>query len=180
MPPVIDKACGEGLMPDALGALESLGVLMTEDDGYCFRGIGFANCNHLVDTFLPEGHGIGVRRTRLHNRLVQHASHSGADLLWNNCVKLIDPHDALINGVPISFKWLVGADGQGSAVRRWSGLDQTRKKQIRYGFRRHYEVKPWSQLVEVHWGRRGQLYITPVSQRCVCVVLVASGDYHTQ
>jgi flavin-dependent dehydrogenase len=39
-------------------------------------------------------------------------------------------------------------------------------------------VEPWSPFVEVHWGRRGQLYITPVSQRCVCVVLVTADLKH--
>ena len=154
MSPAIDKACGEGLMPDAVSALDALGISMTEEDGYFFQGIRFSNRNHHVDAFFPEGHGIGVRRTRLHDRLAQRASHSGVNLLWNSRVKLIDRQAALINGAPIAFKWLVGADGQGSAVRRWSGLDETRKKRMRYGFRRHYEVKPWSQFIEVHWGRR--------------------------
>jgi flavin-dependent dehydrogenase len=43
---------------------------------------------------------------------------------------------------------------------------------MRYGFRYHYRITPWSQFVEVHWGRSGQLYITPVSADCVCVVFV--------
>src|SRR5579871_3826784 len=46
MSPTIDKACGEGLMPDALQALKSLGVEIVEADGYPFRGIQFANSSH--------------------------------------------------------------------------------------------------------------------------------------
>lgn len=34
--PAIDKACGEGLMPDALDSLAKLGVEITERDGYPF------------------------------------------------------------------------------------------------------------------------------------------------
>ena len=31
---------------------------------------------------------------------------------------------AHINGQPIRFRWLIGADGQASSVRRWAGLDR--------------------------------------------------------
>src|SRR5215469_2383765 len=174
MSPAIDKACGEGLMPDALRALRSLGVEITEDDGHPFRGVRFANANHQVDALFPEGHGIGVRRTVLHDRLAQHAYRAKANLLWNSRIKLIDRSTALISGQQIRFRWLIGADGQGSVVRRWAGLDRTRAKQLRYGFRRHYRVAPWSEFVEVHWARGGQLYITPVSKECVCVVYVTA------
>lgn len=168
----IDKACGEGLMPDAIEALQSLGIAMTEKDGYAFRGIRFVNASHCVDAEFPEGNGLGVRRTRLHSRLVQHAHDSGACLRWSSHIKLLDRHTATINGIQTSFRWLIGADGQASSVRRWAGLDRTRKRQLRYGFRRHYRIKPWSEFVEVHWGTGGQLYITPVSSESVCVVFV--------
>lgn len=174
MSPTIDKACGEGLMPDALSALQSLGVPITEDDGYPFQGIRFANAAHQVDALFTEGHGIGVRRVRLHQRLAEHASSAGVNILWNSRIKLIDHHAASINGAQINFRWLIGADGQGSTVRRWAGLDRTRTKRLRYGFRRHYQVKPWSEFVEVHWSRHGQLYITPVSSDCLCVVFVTA------
>jgi flavin-dependent dehydrogenase len=70
------------------------------------------------------------------------------------------------------FRYLIGADGQASAVRKWAGLDDTRKSSLRYGFRTHYRVAPWSEYVEIHWGRNGQLYITPVAPDCVCVVYI--------
>lgn len=161
-------------MPDALHALESLGVQITERDGYPFRGISFANSSHQIDAFFPEGHGIGIRRTRLHELLAQHAHRSGANILWNSRIKLLDRHAAFINGRRVTFQWLIGADGQGSAVRRWAGLDATRKKRLRYGFRRHYQVRPWSEFVEVHWGLGGQIYVTPVSAECVCIVYVTA------
>lgn len=170
--PAIDKACGEGLMPDAIDALQSLGIALTEKDGYVFRGIRFVNASQRVDAEFSAGSGLGVRRTRLHDRLAKHAHDSGVHLLWNSHFKLIDSHTAIINGAQISFRWLIGADGQGSSVRRWAGLDQAFKQQLRYGFRRHYGIKPWSEFVEVHWGAGGQLYITPVSADSVCVVFV--------
>ncbi len=173
-PPQIDKACGEGLMPDALEALAALGVRLTEKDGHVFTGVRFASNRHQVQAAFPEGFGIGVRRIRLHERLREHAEYVGAGLSWNSRVELVGRHKTLVNGESISHKWLIGADGQGSKIRRWSGLDSPPGRRIRYGFRRHYEVKPWSDFVEVHWSKRGQLYITPISEECICAVLVTA------
>jgi len=176
--PAIDKACGEGLMPDALATLASLGVEITERDGYSFRGIRFANSVYQVDAHFPHGTGIGVRRTRLHSSLAEHARTTGARMLWNSRLKLLAQNSALVNGEEIKFRWLVGADGQASFVRRWAGLDAHRKESLRYGFRRHYQIKPWSEYVEVHWGPAGQVYVTPIAPDCLCVVYITR-DRHS-
>jgi menaquinone-9 beta-reductase len=177
--PGIDKACGEGLMPGTQESLARLGVRVDVTDGHSFRGIRFANADHCVDAQFPHGTGIGVRRPRLHGLLSARAKEMGATLLWNSRVQLPESKDgrvAMVDGAPLRFRWLVGADGQSSSVRRWAGLDATRRHSQRYGFRTHYRVAPWSDFVEIHWGRSGQLYVTPVAQDCVCVVFL-TGDY---
>ena len=175
-PAGIDKSCGEGLMPHSREILSGLGVTLSEADGHPFHGIRFANCLHTVDACFPGRPGIGVRRPHLHSLLAQRAEQAGATLLFNSHVQLpanpIGGNTALLNGQPIHFRWLIGADGQASSVRRWAGLDATRKHSLRYGFRTHYRVAPWSDYVEVHWGSHGQLYITPVAPECVCVVYI--------
>jgi 2-polyprenyl-6-methoxyphenol hydroxylase-like FAD-dependent oxidoreductase len=172
--PAIDKACGEGLMPDSRTTLAQLGVALTEEDGHLFRGIRFENQSHRVDASFPHGRGIGVRRPRLHAALVARADEVGTSLLWNSHVQL--PQDgskfAIVNGQPIRYRWLIGADGQASVVRKWAGLDRTRRRLLRYGFRTHYQTTPWSEFVEVHWAQQGQLYVTPVASDCVCVVYI--------
>jgi len=176
----IDKACGEGLMPDSRELLLKLGVDLIEADGHLFHGIRFANARHSVEACFPNGSGIGVRRPRLHSLLTQRAEQVGARLLFGHRIQLAEQttpdvdgyHTALVNGEPIRFRWLIGADGQASSVRRWAGLDPTKKHSLRYGFRTHYRVAPWSPYVEVHWGKHGQLYITPVAADCVCVVYI--------
>jgi flavin-dependent dehydrogenase len=45
-------------------------------------------------------------------------------------------------------------------------------RSLRFGLRTHYRVAPWSEFVEIHWARGGQLYITPVASDCVCVVYI--------
>jgi 2-polyprenyl-6-methoxyphenol hydroxylase-like FAD-dependent oxidoreductase len=192
-PAGIDKACGEGLMPDSRETLAHLGISLTQADGHPFHGIRFANSAHRVDACFPSGTGIGVRRPHLHALLTARAQQTGARILWNSHIQLPEVaagpvnsyRTALVNGQPLRFRWLIGADGQSSTVRRWAGLDRARTRSVRFGFRTHYRVAPWSQFVEVHWarptpateGRRGprfggQLYITPVAPDCVCVVYI--------
>jgi len=186
-PAGIDKACGEGLMPDSRETLDQLGISLTAADGHPFHGIRFANSAHRVDACFPCGTGIGVRRPHLHALLTARAEQTGVRILWNSRVQLpqVEPapvgalrtalpvyRTALVNGQPLRFRWLIGADGQASTVRRWAGLDRARTRSVRFGFRTHYRVAPWSKFVEVHWARGGQLYITPVGPDCVCVVYI--------
>lgn len=176
--PGIDKACGEGLMPDAVEALGLLGVNVTAADGHAFRGISFINSCDRVCASFPEGTGIGVRRPRLHDLLRRSAEIAGVVLHWESHVMLSEETPgpkasrltATINGAPITYRWLVGADGHASSTRRWAGLDHSRRESLRYGFRRHYNVSPWSEFVEIYWGPAGQYYVTPVAADCVCVV----------
>jgi flavin-dependent dehydrogenase len=181
-PSAIDKACGEGLMPDSRETLAQLGVMLADSDGYLFRGIRFANPMHTVDAHFPNGAGIGVRRPRLHALLTERAQQAGARLLFSTRVQLPEAEHstrdaggyqtATVGGQPIRFRYLIGADGQASSVRKWAGLDDAKKSSLRFGFRTHYRVAPWSDYVEIHWGAHGQLYITPVAPDCVCVIYI--------
>lgn len=177
--PPIDKACGEGLMPDSRRELTQLGVTLDACEGGEFRGIRFAHHQHktLTDAgtaqFPNAGIGIGMRRQRLHARLVQAALDAGVSLQWRTPAQLLSDECVLANGVPVRYRWLIGADGQSSRVRRWAGLESGTTISRRFGFRRHYAVEPWSPYVEVHWAQSGQAYVTPVSANEVCVATVA-------
>src|SRR3954471_19251550 len=80
--PPIDKPCGEGLMPDALAALRRLGIKLDDEDSFRFRGIRFLDQNVAVDASFPNGFGIGVRRPRLHQALLDRAAATGVHMLW--------------------------------------------------------------------------------------------------
>ena len=72
--PPIDKACGEGLMPDALDALRRIGVDLGRGHGAPFRGIRFLDQKLEAEASFPSGRfGLGVRRTELHRILVDRA-----------------------------------------------------------------------------------------------------------
>jgi flavin-dependent dehydrogenase len=62
-----------------------------------------------------------------------------------------------------------------SRARRWAGLSLRARADLRYAFRQHYRVKPWSDHMEIYWGDRSQGYATAVSGQEVCVA-VASHD----
>jgi flavin-dependent dehydrogenase len=171
--PPIDKACGEGLMPDARKHLDALGISTSEQDGAGFDGIAFFSGRHQVAAHFEHGSGIGVRRLHLHSLLVARCQELGVRLAWGSRVSIEDRQRSRVDGEPCSYRHVIGADGQASRVRQWVGLGQGEVLSRRFGSRCHYRVKSWSRMVEVHWGELGQAYITPVGSEEICVATVA-------
>jgi flavin-dependent dehydrogenase len=167
--PPIDKACGEGLMPETQAALKSLGVELQASLGYRFRGIRFVQSGAEVSADFPDGQGLGIRRTRLHEALIEAAENCGVNLLWRTPVGGIESDAVRLNSGSVKARWVVGADGCQSRVRRWSGLDSGTTSSCRMASRRHYRIRPWTKFVEVYWGPRVQAYVTPISGEKVCI-----------
>jgi flavin-dependent dehydrogenase len=172
--PPIDKACGEGIMPDGLAAARSLGLDLDAAGGHPFRGISFQDAGSSVAAAFPNGHGLGLRRTALHRMMVNQAMDAGVRLAWGVRVSGIGAEGVMADDRLVRARWIAGADGGNSPVRRWAGLDASHHVSRRFGFRRHYAVAPWSEYMEIHWGEGCQLYITPVAADEVCVVLISS------
>jgi flavin-dependent dehydrogenase len=163
--PPIDKTCGEGLMPDSLQALRRLGIAVNSRmESHPFRGIRFHGAAASVDASFPVGMGLGVRRPLLHGLLVDRARELGVALHWRTRWRDLGE---------LKCRWIVAADGQNSAVRRWAGLDDATRESIRYGFRRHYRVAPWTDCMEIYWADGCQMYVTPVGPEEICVVLIS-------
>lgn len=169
----IDKVCGEGLMPDGVAALGSLGVAIPSDRSLPFRGIRFIAGQTSTDALFPTGSGLGIRRTTLHESLAMHACDAGATVLWGSMAKGLTPDGVDLGSHVIRCRWVIGADGQNSMVRKWAGLHDLRFERIRFGHRSHFEVTPWTDFVEVYWGDHFQVVITPVGPRLVCAALVS-------
>jgi menaquinone-9 beta-reductase len=163
--PPIDKACGEGMMPDGVAAARVLGVNV-EEAGQPFPGIRFCEGAESVQARFPHGQGFGLRRTALHQLLLDRASDAGVQMHWGERVGLFED---------IRARWIIGADGGRSAVRRWAGLDASVHDTHRFGFRREYRLRPWTEFMEVHWDGACELFVTPVADNEICVVLI-SGD----
>ncbi|PZR55201.1 monooxygenase [Xylanimonas oleitrophica] len=181
----LDKACGEGLLPGALAAVRELGV---DPPGHPISGISYRRPGAHADHLFTAGEGRGVRRTRLHEALRERAEHAGAVLLHASVHDLrqdaagveVETGPARLRG-----RWLLGCDGLHSTVRRLAGLDAGSRARpagraaatrpdarARYGLRRHYRVRPWNDLVEVHWSDRAEAYVTPVAPDVVGVAVL--------
>lgn len=171
--PPIDKACGEGLLPDAVEVLGRLGVGIPAADRFTLQGIRFFDSDREVKAEFSTGQGMGVRRAVLHENMVERARKMGVTLLWRTPVSGISSAGVITDRQTIAARWIIGADGIHSRVRRWAGLESPRQHPRRFAFRRHYGVQPWCSCTELYWGRSVQAYVTPVGKHEICVVLIS-------
>jgi flavin-dependent dehydrogenase len=173
--PPIDKACGEGLMPDTVAAVEKLGVKLNCGKAPRFLGIRFndGDGETCAAATFANGFGLGLRRTELHSQLVQRAAEVGVELLWGARVTLEREGGLWCDGLPVSSRYVVGADGEGSPVRSWAALEETRYERARFGARQHFGVDPWSDFVEIYWARDCQIVAAPVAHDEVCVAVTS-------
>ena len=173
--PPVDKPCGEGLMPDTIAALRQLGVVFEAKDGFPLREINFVDRQHAVAAKFPNGPGVGLRRTVLHRKMLDRAENVGVRFLWSTPVTGIEGELVKLAGRDgVVSRWIVGADGGQSRVRRWAGLESAGGQKSRIACRGHFAVTPWSEGVEIYWGDSVQAYVTPVSPVEVCVVVVSN------
>jgi flavin-dependent dehydrogenase len=168
---VIDKACGEGLMPGALPILERLGVAVA---GRSILGITY-NQDARTVTHRFAGHpGRGVRRTALHEALTARAAELGVVRV----VARVDAIEQTPGGVTVggvAARYLLACDGLHSTVARLVGLSRPAPKwRRRYGIRQHYRMSPWSDTVEVYYGPTAELYVTPVDEDEVGVAMLSA------
>jgi flavin-dependent dehydrogenase len=171
--PPIDKACGEGLMPDSLAELAKLGVCVNELPHGRFNGIRFRSTQSQVEATFPQGPGLGIRRTILHAAMIAEAERRNIEMRWGVRVGGIRPGAVLVNGRVLRARWIIGADGQNSRVRLWAGLEAGREFERRIALRRHFLTPAPPDHVEIHWGETTQAYVTPVAPNEVCVAVIA-------
>ena len=171
--PPLDKACGEGLLPEALEVLRALGVRLTAEDGIAFQGIRFIHKGVVAEASFCQGQGMGVKRVALHTKLMERAEECGVQMMWSTPVTGISKHGVHAGGQEIPAQWIIGADGTKSRSRNWIGLKASRVAQFRYATRRHYRANPWADFTEVYWGTGMQAYVTPVGAEEVCAVLLS-------
>jgi flavin-dependent dehydrogenase len=183
--PPIDKACGEGLLPDSLEALAAVGITdLDQIETHPLRGIRFignqsSTGEHTTaEATFPNTPGRGIRRTVLHQILLDRANSLGIRFHWENSVQGIapTPDGTLVHSNRQIFhtRYLIGADGPRSRVATWAGLTEESIFSRRIGLRQHYTISPWTDFVEVHWSSFGQAYVTPNSSNEVCVAYIAN------
>jgi 2-polyprenyl-6-methoxyphenol hydroxylase-like FAD-dependent oxidoreductase len=187
-PGPIDKACGEGLMPGAVVALDRLGVHPT---GHPLAGIAYVDGSRRAEHRFRRGTGLGVRRTVLHAALSRRAAELGVEVLRDRVRDLAQDPDG-VSAAGLRASWLFGCDGLHSTVRRLLGAERSSRarrsarpasgpvaearraggNRRRFGLRQHFRLAPWGDLVEVHWGRQAEAYVTPVAPDLVGIALL--------
>ena len=155
----VDKACGEGLMPGALPLLARLGV---DPDGMPLRGVSYRTETRRADHLFRSGEGRGVRRTTLHRALADRATELGITRVAAR-VEEVQQTDSAVTAAGVTARYLLACDGLHSSVRRQVGLERAVRGSRRFGLRRHFAVAPWNDLIEVHWTREAEVYITPIA-----------------
>lgn len=165
---VIDKACGEGLMPGALAALAELGV---DPPGHLLAGIRYTDGSRSAQAGFRHGAGRGVRRTTLHRCLLEAVDAAEIEVLHRPMEVLTqDQHQVTVSAQGrLRAPFVVAADGLHSPTRRLLGLQRSSRGTRRHGIRQHLQLAPWSDHVEVHWSRRAEVYVTPVADDLVGV-----------
>ncbi|HVJ91997.1 MAG TPA: FAD-dependent monooxygenase, partial [Labilithrix sp.] len=144
---VIDKACGEGIMPGGVEALGRLGVHLV---GFPFVGIRYADA---VDASIEahgdfhDGPGLGVRRTVLHAAMRRRALALGVQLRTERLASFEQIAGGVLVNQTMRGRWLVGADGLRSSVRRALGVERPPRGRPRLGVRRHFSLRPWTDRV---------------------------------
>lgn len=165
----IDKACGEGLMPGALAALAGLGI---EPVGQPFAGIRYTDGRRSAEARFGAGPGRGVRRTVLHDALADAVRRAGIDVRPGRVDGVTQHADRVLAG-GLTARYLAAADGLHSPVARAVGLAQPARAPRRWGLRTHLDMAPWTDLVEVHWGRHAEAYVTPVGPDRIGVAVLS-------
>ena len=166
----LDKACGEGMMPHTLAHLERLGVA---PNGLALQGITYLDGRRRVNATFRAGTGLGVRRTVLHTALRDAAHAAGVRFVHGDAGEVSQDSVSVRMG-HLQARYLAAADGLHSPLRRSLGLEQASRGPRRWGIRRHLQIAPWTDSVEVHWARGAEAYVTPVADDCVGIAILSS------
>ena len=186
--PPIDKACGEGLLPETVSLLTSLGIppeRLSPDASHPLLGIRFigpprsSGPGRRAEALFSSRAGLGLERKTLHQTLLERACALGVRIHWKTVVSSMESPAGRAevairtNRSLHRSRFLIGADGHASRIRSLSGLDSGRVSSRRFGLRQHFLMAPWSSLVEVYWSDRGEAYVTPVADNKICVAFLA-------
>lgn len=177
---VLDKACGEGMMPHTLAHVDRLGIV---PKGRPIHGITYLSGDRRADASFRGDAGLGVRRTVLHAALREAAEEIGVHFVHGDAGE-VTQDDRSVRAAGVQARYLAAADGLHSPIRRSLGLELPSPGPRRWGIRRHVRIAPWSDHVEVYWGCGAEAYVTPVADDCVGIALLKSErgrfDHHLE
>jgi len=154
----LTKPCGEGLLPQGVASLRSLGIHLNSDIRRPIRWNPVFRRPNLPRVCNISGLGwIRIAGgVRLHQLLVDRAIQAGVIFpLGHAALQKIDTRHCDRGGTcGFLYKWIVGADGQNSTVRKmgqaWSYEHEQQTVRLSPTFS---GVRSWPNLVDLYWGR---------------------------
>ncbi len=161
-------------MPDALTRLALIGV---DPPGVAFSGIRYVDGERAAEARFSAEPGRGVRRTVLNQLLTERARALGVRFMTDRVDAIVQGAD-WVEAAGVRARYLVGADGLHSQVRRSLGLSAVSGRHQRFGVRQHFAIPPWTDMVEVHWLSGAELYVTPVGEGTVGVAVLGAAPLH--
>jgi len=171
----IDKACGEGVLPAGVAALRDLGV--RDLAGRAFTGVRYSDAHapqRAAAADFADGPGLGVRRVTLHARLTARAAEVGVEMRQTRAED-VDVRADVVRVGGLRARWAIAADGLHSPTRAALGLALRPSRAPRFGIRRHFAVRPWSDRVEILLAPGAEAYVTPVGAELVGVAILFEG-----
>jgi flavin-dependent dehydrogenase len=172
------KACGEGLFPRGVEALEELGVQVL-GQAMILESLRVELAGASVEARLasPTHPAIGVRREVLDAALLQRARQCDVEVsLGVTAIDLLASPTGYravrTNRGEFAAGAIVVADGLRSRLRRVAGLD-TRVRRQRYGVSARYRLRDLAEArVQIRMLAGYELYVTPVGRQAVNVALL--------
>ena len=185
-----DKPCGEGILPPGVEVLRAIG-LNGPELGRRLTGVRYHVGDYTVrggfDDDEQQRFGIGQRRRILDQALFRAASETGGVCVRSGTKVeriVLDGGKAVgvvAGGEERRARWIVGADGASSTLRRLLGLEQI-KKPRRVGVRVHFSDLADDELNDIQvFLRPGyELYVTPLPERQLLVAALTGAENATQ
>jgi menaquinone-9 beta-reductase len=174
------KACGEGLFPRGVRELSRLGVLEeVRPVAAPLLGVRFLAGQAKAQARFADldWNGLGLERSLLDPLLLERAREAGAEVRRGVAMRSLLINGDSVAGVrtsqeDIRARFVIGADGLGSRVRRQAGLDR-KQRSNRYGVSAHIQLEDDPEpFVEVHFRSGYELYVTPVGRRTINVAVL--------
>lgn len=173
------KACGEGVFPAGVVALERLGaaepLALT---GHPLQGVQFVAGSHAATARFADGkHGLGLARPGLDEAVRAAAMKAGVEFAFGVRAEGLRGHEGRVTAVrtntgEFEARVFVAADGLGSRFRRLARLEGGQPGD-RYGVSAHVAVDDDpGPYVRVFFEDRYEIYLTPVGPKLLNVAVL--------
>ncbi|MCA9507122.1 MAG: NAD(P)/FAD-dependent oxidoreductase [Myxococcales bacterium] len=172
------KPCGEGILPNGVNQLKSLGILdfIGDDQQHKIDGIRYITAKHQAKASFINGVGLGINRVVLSSAFKKSLNqYPNIHLIkaefknYENSIVTVKEENLMRH---IKTKFLVGADGLRSKVRSNLGIEIKKPYFKRWALTAHMPIKAWTSLVEIHLDKNIEAYVTPTGKNEINVVFM--------